>query len=222
MPRHKGDHEARRREVSGAVWRVLAAQGFGGLTLRAVAAEMGATTGLLTHYFPSKKDLVAHALTLLDERRAAAPGTRGEPAGLGALRAMLLDILPVTPQAAADNRIWVSSWDAALADPGLAAGHAARYARSRERIGRRVREAQRRGELPAADADDLAAAVQSFTLGLIVQALFDPQGFPPERQIRMVDGYLAALAGGRAEGGAADEPAGPGGVLPHPRPTETD
>ena len=34
-----GDHEARRRDVSQAVWRVLAARGFGGLRLRAVAAE---------------------------------------------------------------------------------------------------------------------------------------------------------------------------------------
>lgn len=200
MPRHKGDHEARRREVSGAVWRVLAAQGFGGLTLRAVAAEMGATTGLLTHYFPNKKALVEHALTLLDERRTA---TRGEPAdpadpaepvGLAALRAMLLDTLPSTPQAAADNRIWVSSWDAALADPDLAAGHAARYARSRERIRDRVREAQRLGELPDADPDDLAASLQSFVLGLIVQALFSPREFPPERQTRLLDAHLAALA----------------------------
>ncbi|MBO2465434.1 TetR/AcrR family transcriptional regulator [Actinomadura violacea] len=194
MPRHKGDHEARRRDVSAAVWRVLAAHGFGGLTLRAVATEMGATTGLLTHYFPSKKDLVAHALTLLDEHRTATRKAGPEPGGLGALRATLLDILPSTPQAAADNRIWVSSWDAALADPDLAAGHAARYARSRERIRHHVREAQRLGELPSADADDLAASVLSFTLGLVVQALFSPQEFPPERQVRLLDGHLATLA----------------------------
>ncbi|MFC6879583.1 MULTISPECIES: TetR/AcrR family transcriptional regulator [Actinomadura] len=196
MPRHKGDHDARRRDVSAAVWRVLAAHGFGGLTLRAVATEMGATTGLLTHYFPSKKDLVAHALTLLDERRAGRPD-RPAPDGLGALRAMLLDILPSTPRAAADNRIWVGSWDAALADPDLAAGHAARYAGSRERIRQHVRTAQSLGELPPADPDDVAAAVQSFALGLIVQALFAPDEFPPERQTRLLDGYLATLAGDR-------------------------
>lgn len=196
MPRHKGDHDARRRDVSAAVWRVLAAHGFGGLTLRAVATEMGATTGLLTHYFPSKKDLVAHALTLLDERRAARPD-HPAPDGLGALRAMLLAILPSTPRAAADNRIWVGSWDAALADPDLAAGHAARYAGSRERIRHHVRTAQRLGELPPADPDDVAAALQSFTLGLIVQALFAPDAFPPERQTRLLDDYLAALAGDR-------------------------
>ncbi|MCM0673329.1 TetR family transcriptional regulator [Micromonospora phytophila] len=195
MPRHKGDHDARRRDVSGAVWRVLAAHGFGGLTLRAVATEMGATTGLLTHYFPNKKDLVAHALTLLDEHRAARPRRIApEPEGLAALRAILMDILPLTPQAATDNRIWVSSWDAALADRDLAVGHAARYARSRERIRHHVETAQHLGELPPHDPDDIAAAVQSFALGLIVQALFGPEEFPPERQIRLLDGYLATLA----------------------------
>ncbi|MFV2177541.1 TetR/AcrR family transcriptional regulator [Actinomadura sp. LOL_016] len=195
MPRRKGDHDARRRDVSEAVWRVLAAQGFGGLTLRAVATEMGATTGLLTHYFPNKTDLIAHALTLLDEHRAAQPKHTG-PDGLGALRAMLLGILPSTPQSVAGNRIWVGSWDAALAVPDLAAGHAARYARSRERIRDQIRAAQRLGELPPADPDDAAAALQSFVLGLIVQALFDPAEFTPERQARLLDAHLAALAAG--------------------------
>ncbi len=193
MSRHKGDHDARRRDVSGAVWRVLAAHGFTGLTLRAVAAEMGATTGLLTHYFPSKKDLVAHALTLLDEHRAARPRPTA-PEGLAALRAALVDILPLTPEGAANNRIWVSSWDAALADADLAAGHAARYARSRERIREHVRAAHRLGQLPPSDPDETAAAIQSFVLGLIVQALFGAEDFPAERQIRLLDGYLATLA----------------------------
>jgi len=193
MPRHKGDHDARRRDVSGAVWRVLAVHGFGGLTLRAVAAEMGATTGLLTHYFPNKKDLIAYALTVLDEHRAAKPRSSA-PEGLAALRAAMLDILPTTPQAAADNRIWVSSWDAALADPDLAAGHADRYGRSRERIRHHVEAAQRLGELPPSNPDDVAAAVQSFALGLIVQALFSAEDFPPQRQVRLLDGFVAALA----------------------------
>jgi len=193
MPRHKGDHAARRRDVSAAVWRVLAANGFGGLTLRAVAAEMGATTGLLTHYFPNRKTLVSYALTLLYERNEARP----RPAtadGVAALRELLLDILPATSETAAENRIWVGSWDAALADPDLAAGHVARYASSRQRIRDQVEAAQRLGELPASDPDDVAAAVQSFSLGLIVQALFGGDEFPPERQIRLLDDYLATLA----------------------------
>ena len=73
MPRTKGDHEARRRDVSAAVWQVMAARGFAGLTLRAVAAELGATTGLLTHYFPTKRALVEYALDLLEQRTTARP-----------------------------------------------------------------------------------------------------------------------------------------------------
>lgn len=76
MPRTKGDHEGRLRDVSEAVWRVMATRGFAGLTLRAVAAELGATTGLLTHYFPTKRALLEHALDLLEQRTMARPRRR--------------------------------------------------------------------------------------------------------------------------------------------------
>ncbi|MFC5179773.1 TetR/AcrR family transcriptional regulator [Actinomadura harenae] len=195
MPRHKGDHDARRRDVSAAVWRVLSTQGFGGLTMRAVAAEMGATTGLVTHYFGSKQELVEHALALLDERRQSRPRPEA-PDGMAGLRAALADILPLTPEGAAGNRIWVGSWDAALGVPELAAGHGVRYAGARERIRHHVQVAQRQGEIPESDPDDLAASIQSFALGLIVQVLFDADAFPPERQLRLLDAFLASLEAG--------------------------
>ncbi|MFB7862927.1 MULTISPECIES: TetR/AcrR family transcriptional regulator [unclassified Streptomyces] len=193
MPRTKGDHEARRRDVSEAVWRVLAAHGFGGLTMRAVATELGATTGLLTHYFPAKRDLVAYALELLDERTAARP-RRSAGHGLAALRAALLDILPLTAEATASNRIWVSSWDTALADPALGEEYAGKYGRSRDRLAELVGAAQERGELPPGDPARVAAGAQSFALGLVVQALFDPTAYPPETQVELLDAYLDALA----------------------------
>ncbi|GAA1935758.1 TetR/AcrR family transcriptional regulator [Streptomyces durmitorensis] len=200
-PPARTDHDARRTEVSQAVWRVLAAHGFGGLTLRAVAAEMGATTGLLTHYFPSKRALLRHALEVLDRRSADRPRPAAERAGAASglvmLRATLLDILPLDAESAASNRIWVASWDVALADPELAREHAERYRRARERKARHIAEAQELGELPPGPrADDTAAAAQSFVLGLVVQALFAPQDFPAERQIALVDEYLAGMGGG--------------------------
>ncbi|TGB13215.1 TetR family transcriptional regulator [Streptomyces sp. MZ04] len=183
------------------MWRVLAARGFGGLTLRAVATEMGATTGLLTHYFPSKRALVRHALDVLDRRSADRPRPAAERAGAASglvmLRARLLDILPLDAESAASNRIWVGSWDVALADPDLADEHAARYRQGRERMAEHIEEAQRRGELPPAPpAGDVAAAAQSFVLGLVVQALFAPGEFSAERQTALVDEFLAGLADG--------------------------
>ncbi|MGW4820503.1 TetR/AcrR family transcriptional regulator [Streptomyces sp. NPDC004227] len=193
MPRTKGDHEARRRDVSEAVWRVLAAHGFRGLTMRAVAAELDATTGLLTHYFPAKRDLVAYALDLLEVRsESRLRRTAGE--GMSAVRAALLDILPLTGEATVGNRIWVSSWDAALADPELSVDYARKYARSRDKLRDLVAAAQHLGELPTGDPARIAAGAQSYVLGLVVQALFDPEAFPPHRQIELLDDYLATLA----------------------------
>ncbi|MFB4268379.1 TetR/AcrR family transcriptional regulator [Nonomuraea sp. GTA35] len=192
MPRTKGDHEARRRDVSAAVWQVMATRGFAGLTLRAVAAELGATTGLLTHYFPTKHTLVEYALDLLEQRTVSRP-RRHAGAGLAALRAALLDILPLTPEATDSNRIWVSSWDAALSDPDLSTGYARKYAQSRDRLSELVAAAQELGELPPGDPARIATGAQSFVLGLVVQALFDPAAFPPQRQAELLDDYLATL-----------------------------
>src|SRR5262249_59854281 len=136
------DHDARRRDVSAAVWRVLARHGFGGLTLRAVAAEMGASTGLVTHYFPSKDALVRHALAVAEERTATRPLRQD------GLREALLDVLPLDATSQTMNRVWVSSWDAALGDPELHAAERARYKHWRARLRPLVLAAPRRRDLP--------------------------------------------------------------------------
>jgi AcrR family transcriptional regulator len=190
----RGDHEARRRDVSEAVWRVLAAHGFDGLTLRAVAAEMGATTGLLTHYFPNKKALIGHALEVAAERTRAMDRRTPEEPGLTALRAALLHVLPTTPESVVLNRVWVSSWDVSLGDPDLGARETVRYEDWRSRLRPHVRDAVERGELPPDDIDGTVATVAAFTHGLVVQALFDPDRFPPDRLIELLDTFLAALS----------------------------
>jgi AcrR family transcriptional regulator len=191
----RGDHDAKRREVSEAVWRVLAARGFGGLTLRAVATEMGASTGLLTHYFPTKQALVLHAVEIADERTAARPMRTPAAEGIDALRAALLDVLPLTPERTAMSRVWVSFWDGALGDAELGASQTARYVRWRNRLRPHAEAAQHRGQLaPSANADELVAICAAFTHGLVVQALFDPGRFPPRRQTRLLDRFLAGLS----------------------------
>lgn len=188
--------------MSEAVWQVLADKGFGGLTLRAVAAVMGASTGMLMHYFPTKRALVSHALDLLEKRTSERPRRERPVAGLAALRALLLDILPLTPDDTARNRIWVSSWDLALADGTLGADQAARYTRLRSTIRPHLEAARERGELPvAADPEQLAATAVAFTHGLVVQALFDPGRFCERVQTAMLDDFLASIAAVPAKDG---------------------
>ncbi|MFC8617266.1 TetR/AcrR family transcriptional regulator [Micromonospora purpureochromogenes] len=187
------DHDSRRQDVSEAVWQVLAEHGFGGLTMRAVAAALGSSTGLVTHYFAGKRELIAHALDILEARTAQRPRQAAPAPGLAALRTQMLNILPLTPDAAAMNRIWVGSWDVALSDPDLFAAQSLRYERIRAGLRACIEDAQRLGELPDGDSGQLATTVLSFTHGLVVQALFDPERLPAATQTQLVDDFLAAL-----------------------------
>lgn len=194
----KGDHDSRRADVAAAVWRVLASRGFDGLTLRAVATEMGASTGLLTHYFTSKRDLVRYAHEIAAERTDTRPLLAPDRPGLAALRVALVNVLPLTREATAMSRVWVSFWDAALGDDQLREAQRARYDRWRDRLRVHAEAAQERGELaPSPSAEDVAVEAAAFAHGLVVQALFDPGRLPPDRQLALLDNFLAGLTGRR-------------------------
>src|SRR5205823_13414694 len=126
---------------------------------------------------------------------AKRPLRNADAQGLPALRAALLDVLPLDPASTVMNRVWVSSWDVALGDRELGSAERARYKRWRARLRPMVEAAQRAGELPRrADTDDLVATVAAFTHGLVVQALFDTRTFPHHRQVLLLDAFLASLA----------------------------
>jgi AcrR family transcriptional regulator len=190
------DHDVRRREVAEAVWRVLARTGFAGLSLRAVAREMGATTGLLTHYFASKRELVRHALEVVHERtlpRMAEAETADR--GVAGLRVRLRAVLLDGEEATVLSRVWVGFWDLALADEELGRAEAARYERWRDRLRPLVEEAIAAGELaPGRDRETVVDVLTAFTHGLVVQALFDPDRFPVARQYAVLDELLTALS----------------------------
>jgi AcrR family transcriptional regulator len=187
------DHDVRRREVAEAVWRVLAGAGFAGLSLRSVAREMGATTGLLTHYFRSKRALVQHALEVLHARTDPRMDAAGEGEdGLAGLRTRLRAVLVGDDEAAVLSRVWVGFWDLALADADLGRLEAARYARWRERLRPLIDEALAAGDL-VGDRETVVDVLTAFTHGLVVQALFDPGRFPASRQYELLDELLARL-----------------------------
>lgn len=179
------DPESRRRDVAEAVWRVLERQGFAGLSMRSVAAEMGATTGLVTHWFGTKDELVDHALEVLHERTDASLGEHAS------LRARLLAVLPTTTEGREISRIWVGFWGLALVDAGLSAREAARYERWRAWLRPHVRAAW-----PDADAETVVDLLTSSVHGLVVQALFDPDRFPADRLEELLDGLLAGCSTG--------------------------
>lgn len=57
MPRQV-DHDGRRQRIVQATVEVLAAKGLNGLTIRAVAEQLGGSVTLVTHYYSSREELI--------------------------------------------------------------------------------------------------------------------------------------------------------------------
>jgi AcrR family transcriptional regulator len=112
MGRQIRNLEARRRVVE-AAWRVVAAEGAHGATMRRIAGEAGVTTGFVTHYFEDKQELLATVLRFnnrqgLDRVLAAI----GERRGLVALQGAVEALLPIDADRRRVWQVWVACWRA--------------------------------------------------------------------------------------------------------------
>ncbi len=185
----------RRAEIMRAARRVIEQKGFEGASLRAIARELGCTTGVLTHHFVSKEDLLYSALDVLfrpfDQRLADANSGVDRLEGI---RRMLLLVLPVSKTKHAAARLWLRIVLRAVVDQSLAVDYGRRYGALRIGLEELLEEGQKTGEFrsdfdPAVEADILFALVD----GLAIHALTEPKRFPSERLVALVDHQLARL-----------------------------
>lgn len=56
------DHEARREEISAALWRIIEKEGIGGVSIRSVAKEAGYPKATAMHYFKNEAELLMYAM----------------------------------------------------------------------------------------------------------------------------------------------------------------
>ena len=191
------DSEARRTEFAEAAWRTIAERGLDAATVREVARGAGASTGRLVHYFRSKDELMLEALRhagRVVRRRMNA--LLAEQRGLAALRALLLDALPLDDTRRAEWRFWLAYWGRAASEPGLAAEHERRIGVWRGMLLHVLGDAQQAGELAAGvDAALEAEAIMALVDGLGQHALFDPVSLTEARLRAHVDALLARLEG---------------------------
>ena len=114
------DHDARRREITGALWRLAAREGLEAASLASVAAEAGVSKGRVQHYFASRDELLAFAASALRERLGARVRARVAAAGedpLAVVRALLAGLLPLDAEARVDALVGSAFLVRAIADP---------------------------------------------------------------------------------------------------------
>lgn len=200
MPK-KVDHEARRLEISEALWRIASTRGLDGVSLRDVAAEADISLGRLQHYFRTKDEMLLFALrhiNALADRRirervsAVAADLGGEPPPRTVLRECLAGMLPLDEKSRVGTLVGAAYFARAVHDDRLRAEAQEGIPKLAEFLAGLLREAMERGEVVAGrDADDEAMRLISLVDGLTAYTLLGVQG--AERALGLLDGYLEGL-----------------------------
>ena len=167
------DHEERRRELAGAVWRVILRDGVEGVSVRAVAAEAGWSAGALRHYFGTKDELLASAARLLEGRVIRRLEQR--PNGLTpreAVSTALCEVLPMDDERRTEGALWFAYASRSLVDPKIAKEHAIVFDGVRRLCAGITHELATLGLLdPNLDPDTEATRLHALVDGLAVHGL---------------------------------------------------
>ena len=184
------DRESQRDHVTSLAARLVAQEGVAALTFRRVAGAAGSSTAIVSTYFTDKRDL------LLSTFRAAASRTtvRFEAAinAGGNLQDCLEAWLPLDEDRLTDWRVILAFWGVAVTDPELAAVQDGHVGRARVRVEKLLR-AGRGHDLPS-EPEQLAQQILALTLGIALQAVFEPAASASLPQRALLADGLARLA----------------------------
>ena len=186
---------ARRRQLLDAALELVAEEGYGSVTIEAVANRVGVTRPVVYSVFANVDELL---LTLLDrhEKRTLAEvsrAVRDEGDGAGALIRRAMEQFLESINASPDG------WRVILLaeDSAAPAEVRRRYRRGREHVTQLLAEALRVSLDSRAEAFDtgvLAEVVVTLAHRGGTLMLEDPARYPLERMLRMVDGLAAPVS----------------------------
>jgi AcrR family transcriptional regulator len=190
MPRFV-DHEVRKRDIVRATLEVLAESGTGGLSFRAVAARLGGSTTLVTHYFPNQDVLLAevasHSLVLWGEEIDALDRQGKTPTER--LQNLLVWLMPVTPLGLMQERARINLLSSEL----LGEGHRTAL----EEWDVRIRSVLRNHleELVPLDQVDRTVELLRVTIsGVVLTVVEHPGLWPVERQLAILEHLMQLLS----------------------------
>jgi AcrR family transcriptional regulator len=206
------DWDQRRDEILSATARVIARDGIAGATIRAIAKEANCSRGILAHYFDDKADILGSVL-MHSHRRVGARMMRASAGltGLDALRAVMLEALPLDERRDLEAQIEISFWGRALGNTPLRELQHSEFDRLCARLRGHLEEAARQGEL-GSDCDPELATHQLVVLidGLSAERVLYPDRVTPQRQANMLDRLLNSFRPPTAATPAAGLAAGAG------------
>lgn len=182
------DHAERREELLEAVWRVIVRDGIEGTTIRGIAKETGWSTGVLSHYFADKDEIIASALRLAYERIATRWDAKLEGlSGTDALYELVVDNLPLDDERKLETQLLMNYWSMMTRGHELTARPRRRGPLLIDLLTRLVREGQKAGEIRRDEKpEDVAERLLALIDGLSLHALLDPGRLSGKRQVALI------------------------------------
>jgi AcrR family transcriptional regulator len=185
----------RRIEVANAAWRVIVREGLDRASMRAIAQELGSSTGVVTHYFRDKEDLILFALervfeNVLEDMKVCTKGRQG----IDRLEQMILTALPLNISDKDDWKVWVAFLGYSIGREHLVQEHRKRYNFLRQIISQELAELQAANLIRASldlalEANALIALVDGIGTGVVIC----PEQFSAEQQQYLVRRHINAL-----------------------------
>jgi AcrR family transcriptional regulator len=189
MPRHV-DHAARRRDILEAASAVIAESGMRGLSFRNIATRLGGSSTIVTHYYPTQRDLLDDLATSIVESWDAEIADLEQGVDDPAERLMILLewLLPIKKEGMRGERARINL----LADQ-LTGNEHRKVFRAWDRKVRRLL-GDHVGELVPKDrVDDVVELLRVVTNGVVLSTVEHPDDWPRRRQLAVVEGVVAQL-----------------------------
>lgn len=191
MPPHV-DHAARRREIMESTLELLAEGGLRAVAIRTVAARLGGSASIVTHYYPSRHAIfedVANQLIIQWEKEVKeiddATSSRWSR-----LRAYINWALPTRPRALMIERARVQ-----LAAAQASESTAKNTFRAFDSTMRTALAAHLSGLLPEDEVDQAVELLRALITGVVLLTVeHGDEEWTPERQVSVLD-YLLKLLG---------------------------
>ncbi|OYX41527.1 MAG: transcriptional regulator BetI [Rhodobacterales bacterium 32-67-9] len=184
--------DIRRQELRGAAFRVLQREGVSGTTLEKVAAEAGASKGIVLHYFRSKAELfeqvMREANLVLKTRVTARLARAGSPRER--LEAVIAGNFEPDLFTAPICQAWLSLCAEVPRDPALARIQRVIHARMCSNLMSGLRPL-----LPVEDARVTALQIGALIDGLWLRLGLSPGALTPEQALALVRELLPARSG---------------------------
>ncbi|MEM6404547.1 MAG: TetR/AcrR family transcriptional regulator [Cyanobacteria bacterium P01_D01_bin.116] len=185
----------RRIEVSEAVWKVIVREGLDRTSIRAIARELDCTTGVVTHYFRDKQELILFALDRVTEKlQQAMQKVAEQPLSVDRLVEMLWIFLPLDNQRQEILKVWVAFLGYAVGRESLMLEHQASAGELREVIMQELKALQSAKKI----RQDIDAGIEANTLlalvnGIALDSLIQKNCLNSKQQKMVIQRYFEGI-----------------------------